>query len=48
MKRLLIVKKISQYAPFILWGIGTLILVVIGFIILPGLLLYERVFEYKK
>jgi hypothetical protein len=35
-------KKIIQYLPFILWSVSTIILTVIGFIIVPVLLLWEK------
>lgn len=35
-------KKLNQYLPFIIWSIVTIILTVIGFFILPVLLLLEQ------
>ena len=35
-------KKINQYLPFILWSSATLVLTVLAFVILPVLLLWEK------
>jgi hypothetical protein len=36
-------RRIKQYLPFILWSILTIILTILGFIILPILLLGDRI-----
>jgi hypothetical protein len=36
-------KKLMQYLPFILWSILTIILTVLALIILPILLLWEKI-----
>lgn len=41
-------KKIMQYLPFILWSISTIILTVLAFIILPILLVSEKIHNYIR
>jgi hypothetical protein len=36
-------KRINQYAPFILWSTATIILTVIAFIALPVILVYKKI-----
>jgi uncharacterized protein YqhQ len=40
--------KIDQYLPFILWGISTIILTVIIFVVLPIILLWKGSDTYIK
>ena len=35
-------KKINQYLPFILWSVSTIILTILGFVILPIVLLWKK------
>jgi hypothetical protein len=39
-------KKLMQYLPFILWSISTIILTVLALIILPILLVREKIHNY--
>jgi hypothetical protein len=41
-------KKMMQFLPFILWSILTIILTVLAFIILPILLVWEKIHNYIR